>query len=128
MTYGGRGVTPSGRAYRGGNNPFDKYLNVDPKDVEWLENTTKFKRVLLTPQLTVSAPAPAVPVEEVLPPTPAFPLDTVEEPSVTVASVFAIEPVADIEVAQNTPVQRNDSYKPAPATAKFSQPKSFKKR
>jgi len=36
QTYGGRGITPSGRAYRGGNNAFDRYQEVAATDAPWL--------------------------------------------------------------------------------------------
>lgn len=38
-TFGAPGITPSGQSYRGGNNPFDKFINADPRDVEWLRNS-----------------------------------------------------------------------------------------
>jgi hypothetical protein len=36
QTYGGRGITPSGAAYRGGANAFDRYQEVQAIDAPWL--------------------------------------------------------------------------------------------
>lgn len=45
QTFGGRGITPTGRVYKGGNNPFDKYINADPRDAEWLIGSGYWRRV-----------------------------------------------------------------------------------
>lgn len=45
QTFGGKGITPSGRSYKGGNNPFNKYVDADPRDVEWLERSGYFGKV-----------------------------------------------------------------------------------
>lgn len=65
MTFGGPSASPSGRSYRGGNNAFDKYINADPKDVEWLKSTGKFV-VVPPPQVAPPAPQPAATVAEAI--------------------------------------------------------------
>lgn len=45
VTYGGPGITKSGKRYVGGNNVFDRYVDAEPEDVVWLEGTGKWKRV-----------------------------------------------------------------------------------
>jgi glycosyltransferase involved in cell wall biosynthesis len=54
MTFGGPGTTPSGKRYRGGANPFNKFIDADPRDVAWLEHSGKFSR---RRQLVEAAPA-----------------------------------------------------------------------
>jgi hypothetical protein len=54
-TFGGRGVTPSGQSYRGGDNAFDKYIDADPRDVEWLLNTGTWAVVQTIGQLNLPA-------------------------------------------------------------------------
>lgn len=49
VTYGGPGITPSGTRYRGGNNAMDRFINADPKDVAWLENTGVWKKIAAPP-------------------------------------------------------------------------------
>lgn len=61
-TYGGPGLTPSGQRYRGGNNAMDRFLNADPRDVAWLENTGVWKKVA-APAATPAVDA--VPVDQV---------------------------------------------------------------
>jgi hypothetical protein len=58
QSFGGPGRTPSGRSYLGGNNTFDKYKDVDPRDVDWLEGTLLWKRVKLQ---TPTPPPPSLP-------------------------------------------------------------------
>jgi glycosyltransferase involved in cell wall biosynthesis len=62
MTFGGAGITPSGLNYRGGNNAFDRFINADRRDVEWLRNSGFF----------VVQPIPEKPVD-VAPPTEVAP-------------------------------------------------------
>lgn len=45
QTYGGPGIVPSGRRYRGANNPLERMVDADPRDVPWLENSGDWKRV-----------------------------------------------------------------------------------
>lgn len=45
MNFGGKGITPSGRSYKGGDNPFNKYVDADPRDAEWLERSGYFAKV-----------------------------------------------------------------------------------
>lgn len=59
---------PSGQTYHGGNNPFDKYADVDPRDVAHLESLGVW-RVVPGQQLR-PAPVAAAPAT---PPTPAAP-------------------------------------------------------
>lgn len=61
-TYGGPGITPSGQRYRGGNNAMDRFVNADPRDVQWLENTGVWKKVAAPP---ATPPVDAVPVDQV---------------------------------------------------------------
>jgi len=63
VSYLGR---PSGRAYLGGNNPFDKYVDADPRDVAHLESLGVWRVV---PGQQPIAPPP--------PPAPAAPAPTV---------------------------------------------------
>lgn len=44
-SWGGVKIVPSNRIYRGGNNPFERYVDADPRDVTWLEGTGKWKRI-----------------------------------------------------------------------------------
>lgn len=56
ITFGGSGATPSGKQYRGGNNPMDMYVDVLPQDVEWMVRTGRFTvvpRRNLVPEQTV---------------------------------------------------------------------------
>ena len=46
VTYGGPGATPSGQRYRGGQNPLDRFINADPRDVAWLEGLGIWRRVI----------------------------------------------------------------------------------
>lgn len=72
-TFGGRGITPSGAAYRGGDNLFEKYIDADPRDVAWLLNTGVWTLVQNIGQLNLAvvdntmqqlaAQPPVVPVE-----------------------------------------------------------------
>ena len=64
VSYLGR---PSGRAYLGGNNPFDKFIDADPRDVAHLESLGVWRVV---PGQRPAAPPP--------PPAPIAPAPTVE--------------------------------------------------
>ena len=66
VSYGGRGITPSGRVYRGGDNPFDKYVDAATGDVAWLENTGVWRIVPSTPMFvpSVAVPVPAPPIND----------------------------------------------------------------
>jgi len=76
MSFGGPGITPSGKVYRGGNNPFDKYADAHPDDVVWLENSMRWKRV----NLTAPVPVTSLPLEtEITTPVTPVPV-VVEEP------------------------------------------------
>lgn len=63
VSYLGR---PSGRAYLGGNNPFDKYIDADPRDVAHMESLGVWRVVpgqrpaAPPPPLAPAAPAPTV--------------------------------------------------------------------
>lgn len=65
QSFGGKGITPSGRVYKGGNNPFDKYVDADPRDVEWLERSGYFGKVARegTPVTPVDMDAVAAVIE-----------------------------------------------------------------
>lgn len=70
IPYGGPGVTPSGRVYRGADNIFDKYVNADPRDVPWLLGLGVWKVVPsvpmaapILPTVREEAPQPAMTVE-----------------------------------------------------------------
>lgn len=67
VSYGGRGVSPSGTIYRGGNNPYDRYIDAKPEDVKWLESLSVWKQV---PRPTVTAPKPMFKPEETQTPVP----------------------------------------------------------
>lgn len=44
--YGGPGTTASGRRYKGGKNSHDRFIDAAPEDVNWLENSGNFRRVV----------------------------------------------------------------------------------
>lgn len=97
-TYGGPGITPSGARYRGGNNAMDRFVNADPRDVQWLENTGVWKKV------TPPAATPAV---------EALPLDLVTQilersSAMDVASAPINLPVAVPEPAFAMPLRVSD--------------------
>ena len=52
ITYGGRGVTVSGRSYRGANNAFNKFIDASPEDVEWLERSGAWTKVTVPPRVS----------------------------------------------------------------------------
>lgn len=60
VSYGGPNITPTGARYRGGNNPMDRYLNADPKDVAWLEGTGVWRRIQPPAKIAPPIDAPAV--------------------------------------------------------------------
>ena len=79
-TYGGPGITPSGGRYRGGNNAMDRFVNADPRDVAWLENTGVWKKI--------NPPAATPPVDS-------LPLDLVTQ-------ILERSSVADVPAAPMT--------------------------
>lgn len=66
QNFGGSGRTPSGRTYKGGNNAFDKYIDADPRDVAWLENTLLWRRVTPPPAMPSAVHAQTAGVQTVL--------------------------------------------------------------
>lgn len=82
ITYGGVGVTPSGRSYRGGNNMMHRFVDADEKDVNWLEGLGVWRAVMRT-KISAERPtrhyepkadAPVTPEPEVeIPPEIAMP-------------------------------------------------------
>lgn len=73
IPFGGPGVTPSGLHYHGGNNSFDRFINADPRDVEWLKNSGYFIVQPLPEKPVEPVPAATVPMEikEMKPEVPA---------------------------------------------------------
>lgn len=65
-SWGGPGVTASGKRYRGGNNPLDRYVDADPRDVFWLENSGEWKRRILPKEKPSATPADQTSVVELL--------------------------------------------------------------
>lgn len=55
QTYGGPGIVPSGRRYRGANNPLERNVDADPRDVDWLVNSGDWQKVAAR-QEPVAAP------------------------------------------------------------------------
>lgn len=90
MSFGAPGVIPSGRVYRGGNNVFDKFVDADPRDVQWLEGTGLWQQVIQqmpTPELAAGAgvsSGASEPDEKAaeMPPSPPAPLSKGEGGSV----------------------------------------------
>lgn len=91
-TYGGPGVTPSGTSYRGGANPFDKFINADPRDVDWLRNSGFWE---------VQPPPPPEPVQVSSLPT--------AEVSANIKALEKLEELNKIEVVVE-PVDVSDSF------------------
>lgn len=98
VTYYG---THSSRQYRGGNNPHDRYHDVDPQDVKHLESTGLWRVVFQPP-----ARPPTVPISAVL-----------AEPIPAAAPVAPIVPPAFIEDAI-TPEQEAEANRAAAAMVK----------
>lgn len=105
VSYGGPGITPSGSAYRGANNPFERYIDAQSEDVQWLVGTGKFavvpKQVEFKEevpvdviQLTqaVETPPHQVTAKVTIPPTPE-PVEVVSDGAVDSFDA----PIADAE-------------------------------
>lgn len=112
IPYGGPGVTPSGRTYRGANNIFDKYVNADPRDVAWLQGLGVWQIVA-----NISAPLPSVPALKVEDPDliPTAPAISVSAPHQL--SLFTEEEVAKpvvVEPAEDEPDTALLDVGPAP--------------
>lgn len=106
-TYGGPGITPSGARYRGGNNAMDRFVNADPRDVPWLENTGVWKKInppVATPAVEMLAVDQMTQILErsSMADVPAAPMQTPAPQAVSEPAFQMPLRVSDLEGANNT--------------------------
>lgn len=107
VTY--RGVEGSGREYRGGNNPVNRFANVHPADVAKLEATGQWRRIGVPLVESVETPAPEPVKAPALEGVPEPAVEAAAEPAPVLAEAGAA-PEAVVQTAHG-PVKRKRAAK-----------------